>query len=89
MLMLRPARRQDGPAEELSITTIREAASADPTLLQIPSPSRDGSRALSPMSYRVPQSPPNFLGNPLFARLSTFVCNVRRLQAVRLLTEGL
>ena len=36
-----------------------------------------------------PQSPPSFRQNPFFARASSCVCNARRLQAVRLLTEGL
>jgi hypothetical protein len=39
--------------------------------------------------WGVPQSPPNFRENRLFPRASTCVCNVRRLQPVRLLTEGL
>ena len=36
-----------------------------------------------------PQSPPNFLEDQVCGPLSLRVCNVRRLQAIRLLTEGL
>lgn len=36
-----------------------------------------------------PQSPPSFPHNPVLVRISTCVCNARRLQPVRLLTEGL
>ena len=50
---------------------------------------RIGLQLRNAMHPRVPQSPPNYRDNRHFSRVKSCVCNVRRLQPVRLLTEGL
>jgi hypothetical protein len=64
-------------------------AIADCTLLQVPIPVKSHIATFHTCLIESPQSPPNFPQDQHFARLTLFVCNARRLQAIRLLTEGL